>query len=82
MTERELLYLAMAEPIGLLVTTSDWALARQRLYKARAEAQDPALAILQFRQSSIEGGELVITKGRTIAEARALSAPSTLPEGL
>ena len=60
---REILYLALAEPIGLLVATSDVAGARARLYTARKLAGDPALAGLQVRASPVEGGELVIIKG-------------------
>jgi len=60
---REILYLALAEPIGLLVGTNDVAAARARFYAARRLAQDPALAVLQVRASPVAGGELVMIKG-------------------
>lgn len=60
---KAILYQALAEPIGLLLHCSDWAKARQGLYRARAEAADPALATLQFRASpGIAGGNLIIIK--------------------
>ena len=59
----EILYDALNEPVGLLVQVENLALGRQQLYKARRDASDPALARLQFRQSPIEGGNLVIVKG-------------------
>jgi hypothetical protein len=54
---------AMAEPIGLVLRTSDPTRARAALYKARAEAQDPQLACLQIRTSPFPDGNLVICKG-------------------
>lgn len=57
-----LLYQALAEPIGLLVQTDNFRLLTARLYRARQEANDPDLAVLQFRQSPVEGGELIIVK--------------------
>ena len=58
---RAMLYQALAEPIGLLLQTSDFNRARQALYRARAEAQDPELSGLQFRASpGLDGGDLVI----------------------
>lgn len=59
----EILYLALGEPIGLLISTNDVAAARARFYAARRLAGDPALSVLQCRASPIEGGELVIIKG-------------------
>lgn len=58
------LYLALAEPVGLLLATSDTARARQRLYQARARLADPGLEVLQFRASPYPDGDLVITKVR------------------
>jgi hypothetical protein len=56
-----LLYKALAEPIGLLLQTSDFVRARALLYRARQEAGDPSLACLQFRASpGLEGGDLII----------------------
>lgn len=56
-----ILYQALGEPIGLLLQCSDWGKARQALYRARADAQDPALAGLQFRASpGLDGGNLII----------------------
>jgi hypothetical protein len=59
----EILYIALGEPIGLLIKTNDLNGARARFYAARKLAQDPALAVLQMRASPVEGGELVIIKG-------------------
>ncbi len=59
-----ILYQALGEPIGLLLEVSDFARARQALYRARAEAKDPDLAGLQFRASpGLDGGNLIIVKG-------------------
>ena len=59
----ELLYRALETPYGVILQTSDFAAARQRLYKARAESGDPSLAILQIREAP-EGfsGNLIIAK--------------------
>ena len=59
---------ALAEPVGLLLQASDFNLARARLYKARAEALDPAMSRLQFRSSPFPEGNLVICKGGTAPE--------------
>ncbi len=70
---RAIMYQALAEPIGLLLACSDWPKARQALYRARAEAADPALACLQFRASpGIEGGNFIIVKQKV--EVNALPA--------
>lgn len=69
---RELLYQALREPIGVLVQVSDFARARQALYRARAEAADPELNQLQFRVSpGLAGGNLIIVKEtvQVVAEA-------------
>ena len=58
-----ILYQALAEPIGLLLATSDWARARQKLYLARTKLGDPSLAHLQIRHWPGEEGDLVIVKG-------------------
>lgn len=44
-----LLYSALSEPIGLLLFTPQPERARQALYRARVQANDQALAALQFR---------------------------------
>lgn len=60
---RLILYAALSSPIGLLLQTSDFARARQRLYQARQATKDSDLAQLQFRASpGIEGGDLIIVK--------------------
>lgn len=57
-------YLALAEPIGLLLQTSDTFRAKHRLYHARKKLQDPDLARLQLRMSPLAGGDLIIVKGQ------------------
>jgi hypothetical protein len=59
-----ILYLALSEPIGLLLTVSDVTRARARLYSARREASDPELDRLQIRVSPLADGELIIVKGQ------------------
>lgn len=60
---KELLYAALHEDIGLLVQVSDFARARQALYRARADANDNELSQLQFRVSpGLSGGNLIIVK--------------------
>lgn len=60
---KELLYQALREPIGVLVQVSDFARARQALYRARADANDTELNQLQFRLSpGLAGGNLIIVK--------------------
>ena len=59
----ELLYLALGEPLGVLLRTSDYEKARMALYAARTAAMDPALDCLQFRRSPFPDGDLVIAKG-------------------
>lgn len=66
----EYLYQALASPIGIVLHVSDFNLARQRLYQARASAADPALAGLQFRASRVDPQELWIVKGQ-VPEAKA-----------
>lgn len=70
----ELLYQAMAEPIGLLVQTSDPERLRQRLYQARA-AGGTEFSCLQFRISPFPDGNIVICKG---AEPATPKAPQPL----
>lgn len=60
---RTLLYQALAQPIGLLLRTSDMPRARQKLYAARRDSGDSALNCLQFRASpGLSGGDLIIIK--------------------
>lgn len=58
----ELLYSALAQPIGLVLCTSDTEQARQALYRARARAADPALDTLQFKVGTCADGDLTIYK--------------------
>ena len=62
-----LLYQALAEPIGILLKTSDPLRARQALYRARADAKDEALAVLQIRSSPFPDGDLLICKSGPLA---------------
>lgn len=55
---------ALEEPYGLLIQTSDPARARQALYRARADANDDRLSILQVRTSPFAEGDLVICHPR------------------
>lgn len=57
---QQVLYHALADPIGLLCQTSDQNRARQRLYTARAKAGDQALAGLQIRLVDLPDGNLAI----------------------
>lgn len=69
---KEILYSAMREDIGLLVQVTDFARARQAFYRARADANDDQLSILQFRSSpGLAGGNLIIVKEKIKAEALA-----------
>lgn len=67
---RLFLYAAMSSQIGLLLQTSDTARARQLLYRARVEAADPDLKVLQFRTSPVEGGDLIIVKETVQVESQ------------
>lgn len=63
-SELELLYQALASPIGIVVRTSNFSLCQQRFYRARREAGDPALDCLQLRRSPFAPeGEIWIVKG-------------------
>lgn len=77
---KAILYSAMADPIGLLLQVSDFSRARQALYRARAEAADPDLAVLQFRASpGLPEGNLIIVKER-VQVSSPVSLPSTEPQ--
>lgn len=60
-----ILYQALGEAIGLVLQTDDPKRARQRLYQARQQAGDSALAHLQFRLSPKAENEIFITKGKS-----------------
>lgn len=77
----ELLLLALAEPIGLLVKTSDPAKLRASLYRARQASGDPDLSGLQIRMSPLPGGELVLCKSTPVDLASpAPMAPPSVEE--
>lgn len=59
----EYLYQALTSPFGIKLATSNIAHTRAKCYKARAEAQDPDLARLQFRPHPLGAPELWIIKG-------------------
>lgn len=75
----EMLYRALAAPIGLLLAVSDVLKARQFLYQTRTKIGDPALGALQFRVVDLDGEPRVaVVKGAQLPQAephRLLSAP-------
>jgi len=73
----DILYLALAEPIGLVVRTSDRDRARQQLYQARTKAGDDALKDLQFRVSPFSEGDLVVCHQRPLVAAPMASEATT-----
>ncbi len=78
---KELLYQALREPIGVLVQVSDFARARQALYRARADAEDPELNQLQFRLSpGLAGGNLIIVKDKIQVAEQTTSADENLTD--
>lgn len=61
-TPLELWYRALREPIGIKVFTNDAQRLKMRLYKARAEADDPDLMQLMIQTSPLNPtGEVWIT---------------------
>lgn len=65
----ELLYAALASPIGCAVTVNDFTKAQQRLYIARTKSGDPSLDILQFRRSPLSPEtEIWIVKTKAAGE--------------
>ncbi len=66
----EIMYQALASPVGLLLQVSDLQRARVRFYQTRRAALDPELNRLQFRASPFEGGNLVICKGAVAPPVR------------
>jgi hypothetical protein len=68
LSEIDVLYQALGSPLGLVIRVSNFALAQQRLYKARRDASDPDLACLQLRRSPlVPDSELWIVKGGDVA---------------
>lgn len=58
------LYQALVSKYGIIVETDNLPILRARLYKARAEAQDPDLARLQLRPDPVSPNTLLwIIKG-------------------
>ena len=64
LSAQALLYQALQQPIGIAVQTNDVMRARAMLYKARAEANDLALARLQLRINPLAAqSEIFIVRG-------------------
>lgn len=59
---KALLYQALGSPMGLVLRSNDPERARQTLYSARREAQDPELDVLQIRMKATPDGDLVLVK--------------------
>lgn len=55
-----ILQMALEEPLGIVIQTSDTTRAKMQLYRCRAVANDPSLAVLQIRTSPFEEGDLII----------------------
>lgn len=49
----ELLYRALSAPIGIVVSTNDVKMLREKLYAVRREAQNPDLEALTFAPSRV-----------------------------
>ena len=65
----ELCYQALASPIGIVISVSDFASVQQKLYTARRKSGDPDLACLQFRRSpTAPETEIWIVKGTASKE--------------
>lgn len=62
---KELLYVALAEPIGLLLATPDPARLKAQLYQSKKG--DPELERIQIRTSPWPEGQLVLCKGGPLA---------------
>lgn len=56
------MYQALTSPLGICLRTSDGEAARQKLYAARREAADPALAALGICLSPTDKDEVWIVK--------------------
>jgi hypothetical protein len=60
----EILYQALASPIGLVIAVGDFVKDQAKLYQARSKSGDPDLEVLQFRRSPHNPEqELWIVKG-------------------
>lgn len=78
---RELLYRALAEPVGLLLHSADPSRARTMIYQTRAAIGDPELARLQVRLvADMPDGNIALVKGHHFPspEYQPISAPSQL----
>ena len=64
--ETALLYQALGSALGLVVQVEDFDLARSRLYKARQEAGDPDLDVIQLRRSPFTENEIWIVRSAPI----------------
>lgn len=74
---RALLYQGYASPHGIAVSTNNFQLAQQALYKARRKLMDPDLDILQFRRSPHNEAELWIIKATGRKTATPIASPET-----
>lgn len=65
MGELELLYQALASPLGIVIRVDNFQLAQAKLYAARRQSGDPELACLQLRHSPFDPEqELWIIRGQ------------------
>lgn len=72
-----ILQTALAEPIGLVLRTSDPTRARATLYRIRSEANDPTLSVLQIRASPFPAeGDLIICHVRAPRSRASAAHPS------
>ena len=71
-TPLEILYMALREPLGLIVDSGgDFQRTVQKLYQARYKALDPDLDCLQFRRSPNDPeGEVWIVNIRNSADGK------------
>lgn len=64
----EILYLALASQLGIVISVTDANAAKQSLYQTRSKLSDPSLGCLQFRTSPDNpAGEIWIIKARVNA---------------
>jgi hypothetical protein len=75
----QVLYDALAEPVGLLLQVDDFEGTRRGLYAARAAALDPQLSVLAIWPCDLDGGNMMVlkppSKASTISEAQIAKAP-------
>lgn len=62
---------ALAQPIGLVLRSSDRERCRQVLYQARTAAGDPRFSILQFRLVPGTDDQIVIMRAQQAGQRRA-----------